>query len=111
MPKALMAVWSDPSDPAKEAEYNAWYASTHIPDVLKIPGFVACTRYKVAEAQFGPVETPGSYVALYELDVADLATVPEAMGKAFAAGELPMSDTIAPGPIVLLEEAAPRQTN
>jgi uncharacterized protein (TIGR02118 family) len=108
MPKALMAVWSDPSDPASEAEYNAWYESTHIPDVLKIPGFVACTRYKVAETQFGPVPTPASYVAFYEIEVDDLSSVPEAMGKAFAAGELPMSDSITPGPIVLFEQAAGR---
>lgn len=104
MPKALMAVWSDPSDPAKEAEYNAWYNSTHIPDVLKVPGFVGCRRFKVAEAQFGPVPTPASYVAFYELDVDDLATVPAAMGAAFAAGELPMSDSMTAGPIVLFEQ-------
>jgi hypothetical protein len=106
MPKALMAVWSDPSDPAREAEYNAWYDSTHIPDVLKIEGFTGCRRFKVAATQFGEVPTPGSYVALYELDVDDLASVPAAMGAAFAAGELPMSESIAPGPIVLLEHVS-----
>lgn len=104
-----MVVWSDPSDPAKEAEYNTWYEQVHVQDVLKVPGFVGCTRYKVADAQFGPVETPGSYVALYEIDVDDLTTIPAAMGAAFAAGELPMSDTITPGPITIIEQVSSRQ--
>ena len=110
MPKAIMVVWSDPSDPAREDEYNTWYDTQHVPDVLKVPGFVACTRYKVADAQFGPVDTPGRYVAHYEVEADDLSTIPAAMGAAFAAGELPMSDVITPGPIVLLEQASERLT-
>lgn len=110
MPKAVMVVWSDPSDPAREDEFNAWYDSTHVPDVLKIPGFVACTRFRVSDTQFGPTETPGSYVAYYEIDTDDLAGVPAAMGAAFAAGELPTSDVITPGPIVILEPVSDRLT-
>lgn len=110
MPKALMAVWADASDPSREDEMNSWYTSTHVPDVLNIPGFVAATRYKVSGTQFGPVDTPGSYVAFYEVEVDDLATVPAALGQAFADGKLPMSDSLAPGPIVLLEPVSERIT-
>ena len=110
MPKAIMVVWSDPSDPAREDEYNKWYDSTHGPDVLQVPGFVACTRYKVSDAQFGPVDTPGSYVAYYEVETDDLTSIPAAMGEAVAAGKIPMSDVITPGPIVLLEQVSERLT-
>jgi hypothetical protein len=110
MPKAIMAVWSDPSDPSREDEYNQWYDSTHVPDVLKVPGFVAATRYKVADTQFGPVDTPGRYIALYEVEVDDLAEIPAGMMNAFAANELPMSDAIAPGPITILEQVSDRLT-
>lgn len=108
MPKALMLVWSDPSDPAREEEYNTWYDSQHIPDVLQIPGFHACTRYKVSDAQFGPVDTPASYLAVYEVDADDLSTIPAQMGEAFAAGKLPTSDVITPGAIVILEQKSIR---
>lgn len=104
MPKATLLVWSNPTDGADEADYNQWYDDVHARDVLKLEGFTACRRLKVADAQFGPVETPGRYVALYEVEVDDLASVPSLMADAFVAGELPMrEDLLAPGPIVLLE--------
>lgn len=110
MPKAVMIVWSDPSDPSREDEFNDWYNSTHAPDMMKVPGFVACTRYKVSDVQLGPVETPGSYVAYYEIETDDLASTPEAIMAAFSAGELPTTDVIVPGPIVFLEPASDRIT-
>lgn len=111
MPKAVMVVWSNPAEGADEGAYNSWYNSVHAPDVLKIPGFLSCTRYKLADAQFGPVDTPGSYVAIYEVEMDDLADVPKRLGDAFAAGELPMSDLLAPGPMIIAEEVSPRTTS
>jgi hypothetical protein len=108
MPKAIMAVWSDPSDPSREDEYNQWYDSTHVPDVLKVPGFKSATRYKVADVQFGEVDAPGRYIALYEVEVDDLNDIPQGMMNAFAADELPMSDSITPGPITIFEQVSDR---
>jgi hypothetical protein len=106
MPKARMIVWSNPSDPSREDEFNKWYDTTHAPDVLKLAPFTSVQRFKVSEVQFGPVETPGSYVAVYDVDTDDLSAIPQIMGNAFVKGELPMNDVIVPGPIVILEEAS-----
>ena len=105
MPKAKMLVWSDPSDPSREDEYNKWYDATHLPDVLKLSPFTSATRFKVSEAQFGPIETPASYLAIYDVDTDDLSAIPQIMADAFTSGDLPLSDVIVPGPIVILEEA------
>jgi len=37
----------------READFNDWYETTHVPDVLAVPGVVSAQRYEVA-----PVETP-----------------------------------------------------
>jgi hypothetical protein len=37
-------VKSKPSDPAREAEYNAWYDDIDVPDVLEVPGFMRARR-------------------------------------------------------------------
>ena len=104
MPKATMLVWSNPTEGADEAEYNQWYDDVHARDVLKLEGFTTCRRFRLADAQFGPPETPGRYLALYEAEVDDLAKIPELFANAFVAGELPMrEDLLTPGPIVLLE--------
>jgi hypothetical protein len=106
MPKAIMLVWSNPSEPSREDEYNKWYDSEHIPDVLKIPAFTGATRYKVSEAQFGPVNTPAQYIAIYEVDTDDLTAIPQIMADAFASGELPVSDVLVPSDLLIFEQAS-----
>jgi hypothetical protein len=107
MAKAVMVVWSNPASPDREAEFNEWYDTVHARDVLdNVEGIVSCTRYKVAEAQFGEQELPGSYVAYYDVDTDDLAQVPVRFLEAFTAGKLPMNDVLVPGPIVLLDEVS-----
>jgi hypothetical protein len=38
-------VLSDPATPDKEEAYNSWYDRQHVPDVLRVPGFVSAQRY------------------------------------------------------------------
>jgi hypothetical protein len=38
-------VLSDPATPAQEQDYNTWYDRQHVPDVLRVPGFVSAQRY------------------------------------------------------------------
>jgi hypothetical protein len=44
--------------PGTEEEFNRWYDSTHMPEVLSLPGFVAGQRYAPAAPSdpywFGP---------------------------------------------------------
>ena len=47
MAKAIVLVFTDCADPAREAEFNEWYNNTHVPDILQAEGFVAATRYQV----------------------------------------------------------------
>jgi hypothetical protein len=110
MPKAVMSVWSNPSDPSREDEFNKWYNEVHAVDVLKLDPFKSVQRYKVSDAQFGPVETPGSFLAVYEVETDDLSAIPQIMADAFTSGALPLSDVIAPGPIVILEPVTERIT-
>ncbi|MCX4092573.1 DUF4286 family protein [Nocardia sp. alder85J] len=103
MPKGIMVVQSSPADPAKDAEFNEWYATAHLPELLSVPGFVSARRFRV--------HRPGaagrhSYLAVYELEADDL-TAPlvalrERNGADRAAGaELLSSD---PPPIVTVYE-------
>jgi hypothetical protein len=62
----LMLVFSNPAE-GKEAEFNAWYEGTHIPEMLGTPGVVAARRYEVAQPEGMPVP-PQKYLAVYELE-------------------------------------------
>lgn len=64
------------ADPAKEAEFNAWYDDIDIPDVLAVPGFMRARRgvqQSIAGLpQLDLRETEGKYVALYDIETADI---------------------------------------
>jgi hypothetical protein len=54
--------------PGREEEFNAWYDQQHLADVLRVPGFVAAQRFKLAQPENS---LPGRYLALYEIETED----------------------------------------
>ena len=67
----MYVVKSRPSEPAREAEYNAWYEDIDIPDVLEVPGFDRARR-GIARASTETDPLAANYVALYDIDSADI---------------------------------------
>jgi len=52
----------------KDDDYNTWYDNQHMPDVLKIPGFVSAKRYCLADVGvMGPVPQH-RYLTIYEVE-------------------------------------------
>jgi hypothetical protein len=88
MEKWLLVVETKCKDPAKEKEFNQWYDSTHIPDVLSIPGVLSATRYQNPN----PGEKQGKFTANYEIETKDISQTmlafKEGMGKWGKAGRL-----------------------
>lgn len=66
--KHVLVVLSNPVA-GREDEFNAWYTGQHLPDVLRVPGFVAAQRFAFA----GEGEHPWKYLAIYEVETADVA--------------------------------------
>lgn len=57
--QGLLAVWTDIA-PEAEREFNDWYNTEHIPQLLGVPGFLSGRRYQAVEGE-------PRYLALYEL--------------------------------------------
>jgi hypothetical protein len=113
VPKAIFVVHTEPSSPDKDAEYNDWYANTHVPDVIALPGFVGATRYKLSEAQLGKApEGLPPYVTVYELEADDLQATLAGLGAGIASGAVRMENApLGPGmQTAVYEEVTPRQT-
>jgi hypothetical protein len=69
MERWLLTVEANCSDPSREEEFNDWYDTVHVPDILETPGFVRAIRYE----NTNPAEGQGKYVAMYEIETDDLA--------------------------------------
>jgi antibiotic biosynthesis monooxygenase (ABM) superfamily enzyme len=68
----LSAVMVDCAVPEKEAEFNAWYDRSHVPNLVQIPGYASGARFQLLDHPalewlgMGP-----KYLALYEFDSLD----------------------------------------
>ena len=68
--QGIFLVYTDLVDPKYEEDFNAWYNTEHLPELLALPGFLDAARY---------VATKGSpkYLAAYELESVDAVQTPE----------------------------------
>lgn len=96
MPRAVMVVMTNPIEDSREAEYNEWYTNTHLADVLKVPGFLAATRYRLADQQLGGTTPEGThrYLAIYEVEADDLTEVNAGLLAAATGGNMQISETL-----------------
>jgi hypothetical protein len=83
-------------DPEHEAVFNEVYDKEHVPNLCKVPGVLAVTRYKRGNLTMSiggeskTIEIPNepTYTAIYELDSPDVLTSP-AWNKAIEEGRWP----------------------
>ena len=81
-PKCLLVVTAE-VDPEVEGEWNRWYDTVHVPDVLACPGVRGGQRYvssgEVSESARGTVERTARriYTTIYELDSPAATTTAE----------------------------------
>lgn len=61
--KILYVVSLNP-EPGYEDDYNRWYNTEHVPELLECPGFEAAARYEQIEAK---LESSPRFLALYQV--------------------------------------------
>ena len=70
MAKYLLFAFSDCKDPSREKEFNDWYNTMHLPDMLEVPGMIKASRWMSAVSKPGEYR---KYLAMYELETDDIA--------------------------------------
>jgi len=78
--KTLYTVRSNPIK-GREAEFNDWYSNTHLPEVMKVDGFLSAKRYKLSDVQMVKEQAYG-YMVIYEINTNDVAGTLVNLGEA-----------------------------
>jgi hypothetical protein len=69
----------------KHREFNAWYNTEHIPDLLSVPGFVAVRRFRLEEKTIPPITRRGGvasqYLTIWDLNSEDALTCKEFINR------------------------------
>jgi hypothetical protein len=77
MQKWLAIVESNCANSAKENEFNEWYNSTHLPDMLELPEMKRAVRFE----NLKPSNGEAKYLTVYEVETDDIAKTLEKAGK------------------------------
>jgi hypothetical protein len=85
-----MLIFSNAREGADDA-FNEWYDTTHLPEVLQLPGVKSGVRYRARAV--GGVEPEHRYLTVYEYDGEGIDFVRE-VGARAADGRLTMSDAV-----------------
>jgi hypothetical protein len=64
----------------REVEYRRWYLTTHIPELLSLPGFVSADLHRIV----APEGAPAEFLCVYVIETANLHAVQAAMVAAGA---------------------------
>ena len=85
-PHGLITVWLDVG-PEHEEEFNDWYETVHLPDLLSVEGLVAAQRFQLTGPGPQTLNRAGEpavaqYLAVYELDTEDTDAVLERIAAA-----------------------------
>lgn len=64
----------------REVEYLSWYLTTHIPELLSVPGFVSAEMHRTIASE----GTPAEFLCVYTIETSDLPAVHAAMVAAGA---------------------------
>lgn len=105
MSKYVFVVMTNPTEGQEDA-YNAWYDDQHLPDVLKVEGFTAAQRFRLAPIEAGNPNAPYRYLALYEVETDDLQKARDALTAVAGTEAMPMSPALDAGISAIWYQAA-----
>jgi len=92
MARYVVMVLSNPVK-GKEAEYERWYVDQHIPDILRVPGFVSGRLLPASALQPAlQKDRRWDYMALLEADTEDLGALIAELDRRVNTPEMPVSE-------------------
>jgi hypothetical protein len=89
MPSFRMIMLSNAAG-GRDDEFERWYDEVHLPDMLKVPGFVAAQRFRIDKNLIG--KTPYAYCTIYEVEAESADAAIAATGAAMQSGKMVISD-------------------
>jgi hypothetical protein len=93
MSSGILLVETRPNSPEDAAAYHHWYDEVHVPEILKVDGFVSARRLEAIDGS--------SFIAIYEIDI-DVETAKANLAAVTATGVMsaPEGVQLNPPPVV-----------
>lgn len=96
--------------PGRELELEQWYDAQHIPDSLKLTGFVAAQRFRIDEQPRG-IEVPAwKVMVIYDIESDDIEATLGQIPQVVRTPAMPITDALDMSTAlrIVAQEVAPR---
>lgn len=80
--------------PGREEELERWYDEQHIPDCLKLDGFVGAQRFRVEQPPMGVAAPAWQVMVIYDIESDDIDATLAQIPKVIRTPAMPMTDAI-----------------
>ncbi len=99
MQRGILAVQTSPK-PGEDEQFNDWYNTAHVPEILASEGFLLGRRFRAVRA---PGDTGSNtnwlkYVAVYDIESNDLAASYASLTERFRSGTMTPADHVSVDP-------------
>lgn len=81
----------------QDDQFNRWFTEVHLPDALKIPGFLNGQRFRLTELQREGATRQWQYLTIYEVETDELDGVIAELKRRAGTPQMRGTDSIAPG--------------
>ncbi|MET0988328.1 MAG: hypothetical protein ABW034_23250 [Steroidobacteraceae bacterium] len=80
--------------PGREAELETWYDNRHIPDCLRLDGFVAAQRFRIHQAPLGTQVPQWQFMVIYDIETDDIDATLAQIGQLARTPAMPITDAL-----------------
>lgn len=81
--------------PGREEELERWYDQQHIPDSLKLDGFIAAQRFRLDDGPVGSPSVPKwKVMVIYEIESDDIAATMAQIQRVVRTPAMPLTDAL-----------------
>jgi hypothetical protein len=99
MQRGILAVQTSPK-PGEDEQFNVWYDTAHVPEILASEGFFLGRRFRAIPAprDVGPDGNWLKYIAVYDIESHDLAASYASLTERFRSGTMTPADHVSVDP-------------
>jgi hypothetical protein len=81
--------------PGREEELERWYDQQHIPDSLKLDGFIAAQRFRLDDGPVGSPSVPKwKVMVIYEIESDNIAATMAQIQRVVRTPAMPLTDAL-----------------
>jgi hypothetical protein len=89
--RSILVVYTKPVE-GRDEEFNRWYTDVHLPEVIRLDGFVAARRFRFVPEEGSDATPDLPFLAIYEIEEGRLPEARAALAEALRSSRVAVAE-------------------